>query len=152
METTPPESYLLISLIMTRISKEEYLAIIGAPPKKTKYNNNKPEYYDKDLKEKLKFDSNKELEYYLLLKDRLKRGEITNLKRQVEIEIQEAFTMPTGEKIQAITYIADFTYSDVKDGNYYGDFHIVDVKGLKTDVYKLKKKLLAYKGIYIEEV
>lgn len=137
---------------MTRISEAEYRVLTGTTSKKSKYNNNKPEYYDPDLKETLKFDSDKEFEYYLILKDRLKRGEITNLKRQVSIEIQEAFIDKDGNKIQAITYIADFTYSDVKDGNYYGDFHIVDVKGMKTDVYKLKKKLLAYKGIYIEEV
>lgn len=148
METTPPESYLLISLIMTRISKEEYLAIIGAPPKKTKYNNNKPEYYDKDLKEKLKFDSNKELEYYLLLKDRLKRGEIRHLNRQYEIEIQPAFTDKRGTKIKAITYLADFYFYD----KTIKAWRIIDVKGYKTEVYKLKKKLLAYKGIYIEEV
>ena len=135
-----------------RLTEEEYRALVGTPPTKSKYNNRKAEYYDPDLKQLIKFDSNKERDYYLILKDREKRGEITNLKRQVPIEIQEAFTMPTGEKIQAINYIADFTYSDVKEGKYYGDYHIVDTKGFKTDVYKLKKKLLAYKGIYIEEV
>ena len=33
--------------------------------KNNKYNNQKPEYYDADLKKKLKFDSIKEYEYYL---------------------------------------------------------------------------------------
>ena len=133
---------------MTRISEAEYRALTGTPSKRSKYNNNKPEYYDPDLKETLKFDSNKEFEYYLLLKDREKRGEINFINRQYKIEIQPSFITPSGEKIQAITYKADFTYFDYKDQK----IHYIDVKGFKTDVYKLKKKLLAYKGIYIEEV
>ena len=141
---------------MTRISETEYRAMLsgssgdrlGISLKKSKYNNNKPEYYDPDLKETLTFDSNKELEYYLLLKDRLKRGEIRHLKRQYKIEIQPAFIMPNGSKIQAINYLADFYFYD----KTLKAWRIIDVKGYKTDVYKLKKKLLAYKGIYIEEV
>lgn len=131
-----------------RISEEEYRALIGTPPKKSKYKNNKPEYYDPDLKQLIKFDSNKERDYYLILKDREKRGEISHIERQIPIEIQPAFTMPSGEKIRAIKYIADFSYLDNRDKF----IHFIDVKGMKTDVYKLKKKLLAYKGIYIEEV
>lgn len=131
---------------MTRLSLADYQKLVGAPGK-SKYNNNKPTFYDADLRETLTFDSNKELEYYLLLKDRQKRGEIKDLERQVSLEIQPGFTMPSGEKIRAITYKADFRYHDLD-----GIEHIVDVKGYKTEVYKLKKKLLAYKGIYIEEV
>ena len=140
---------------MTRITEEEYRAILagssgdrlGIPPKKSKYNNNKPEYYDRELKETLKFDSNKELEYYLVLKDRVKRGEILSLKRQVSFIIQPEFKV-NGKTIRAITYKADFVYKDLTDGAV----HIIDVKGCKTEVYKLKKKLLAYRGIFIEEV
>lgn len=135
-----------------RLTEEEYRALVGTPPTKSKYNNRKAEYYDPQLKKTITFDSEKERDYYLILKDREKRGEITNLKRQVPIEIQEAFTDSKGNKIRAINYIADFTYSDVKEGKYYGDYHIIDTKGMRTEVYKLKKKLLAYKGIYIEEV
>lgn len=131
-----------------RITEEEYRRLVGTPPTKSKYNNNKPEYYDPDLKTTITFDSKKEFEYYLILKDREKRGEIKDLERQVSFEIQPGFTMPSGEKIRAITYKADFVYMDLKDGA----IHIVDVKGYKTEIYRLKKKLLAYKGIYIEEV
>lgn len=132
---------------MTRLSIKEAKALGLISESKSKYNNAKPEYYDPDLKQTLKFDSNKELEYYLLLKDRLKRGEIFRLQRQVTINIQPPFTTPQGEKINAINYKADFVYLDSQ-----GVTHIVDVKGFKTDVYRLKKKLLAYKGFYIEEV
>jgi len=45
-------------------------------------------------------------------------------------------------------YIADFTYLDKN-----GKLHVIDVKGVKTQVYQLKKKLMAWKyGIEIEEV
>ena len=131
-----------------RISEEEYRALIGTPPNKSKYKNNKPEYYDPDLKQLIKFDSNKERDYYLILKDRAKRGEIRHLQRQHTIEIQPAFTDKQGNKIRAITYKADFYFYD----KILKSWRVVDVKGFKTEVYKLKKKLLAYKGIYIEEV
>lgn len=144
---------------MTRISEEDYrsfikrlhkngkAASISEPPRPSKYHNVKSEYYDPDLNESLAFDSLKELDYYFILKDRLKRGEIDDLRRQVSITIQPAFTFK-GKKIQAITYKADFVYIDRKDGLS----HIIDVKGMKTDVYKLKKKLLLYQGYEIEEV
>lgn len=132
---------------MTRLTVKEAKALGLISESKSKYNNQKPEYYDPDLKKKIKFDSNKELEYYLLLKDKLKKGEIFSLQRQVKINIQPPFTTPTGEKVRAIDYLADFVYLDKN-----GKTHVVDAKGFKTDVYRLKKKLLAYKGFYIEEV
>lgn len=112
----------------------------GSKPS-SKYKNEKITYRGET------FDSKKEYEYYLILKDREKHGEITELKKQVSIEIQPSFKI-NGETIRAITYKADFVYKDLKDGKT----HVVDVKGYKTEVYKLKKKLLAYRGIYIEEV
>ena len=136
---------------MVRISEAEARALglaSKASKKPSKYRNEKPTYYDKDLKESLRFDSNKELNYYLILKDRQKKGEITDLKRQVTIEILPAFTDVTGAKHRALTYVADFTYTEVKTSSKV----IVDVKGFKTEVYKIKRKLLAYKGIIIKEV
>ena len=132
---------------MTRLSKAEALRL-GLIKPKSKYNNNKPTYYDPDLKDTLTFDSNKELSYYLLLKDRVKKGEISDLRRQYAIVIQPPFTDITGTKHRAITYKADFVYLDNKTLKT----HLIDVKGFKTEVYKLKKKLLAYKGFIIEEV
>ena len=144
---------------MTRISEENYrsfikrqkkngkAASIPEPPRPSKYHNKKSTYYDPDLNESLAFDSLKELDYYFILKDRLKRGEITDLRRQVSIIIQPAFDF-NGKRIREITYRADFMYIDKKDGLP----HIIDVKGMRTDVYKLKKKLLLYQGYEIEEV
>ena len=67
--------------------------------------------------------------------------------------MQVSFTLIETFKLQDKTYRktiykADFTYYD-KQAKY----HVIDVKGMKTDIYKLKKKLMAWKyGIEIEEV
>ena len=125
---------------MVRISNKtaQRLGLVG----KSKYNNRKVTYQG------LTFDSKKEFEYYLILKDKEKRGLVFNIKRQVPLEIQPAFTDKTGVKHRAITYKADFVYTD----RVSGKVKYIDVKGFRTEVYKLKKKLLAYKGIIIEEV
>ena len=125
---------------MVRISNNtaQRLGLVG----KSKYNNSKVTYQG------LTFDSKKEFEYYLLLKDKEKRGLVFNIKRHVPLEIQPAFTDKTGVKHRAITYKADFVYTD----RVSGKVKYIDVKGFRTEVYKLKKKLLAYKGIIIDEV
>ena len=132
-----------------RMTEKEYNAFIAKKPQKpSKYRNNKASAIDPVTKEEIKFDSIKERDYYYLLKDREKRGEIIRLQRQVEIEIQPSFRLPNGKKMRAITYRADFTFYD----NVISCSRVIDVKGYRTEVYKLKKKLLAYKGIYIEKV
>lgn len=125
---------------MVRISNKtaQRLGLVG----KSKYNNSKVTYQG------LTFDSKKEFEYYLILKDKEKRGLVFNIKRQVPLEIQPAFTDKSGVKHRAITYKADFVYTD----RVSGKVKYIDVKGFRTEVYKLKKKLLAYKNIIIEEV
>ena len=125
---------------MVRISNKtaQELGFVG----KSKYNNRKITYQG------LTFDSKKEFEYYLILKDKEKRGLVFNIKRQVPLEIQPAFTDKTGVKHRAIIYKADFVYTD----RLTGTERYIDVKGFKTEVYKIKKKLLAYKNIIIEEV
>lgn len=125
---------------MVRVSNKtaQRLGLVG----KSKYNNRKVTYQG------LTFDSKKEFEYYLILKDKEKRGLVFNIKRQVPLEIQPAFTDKSGVKHRAITYKADFVYTD----RVSGKVKYIDVKGFRTEVYKLKKKLLAYKGIIIEEV
>ena len=130
-----------------RLTEEQYNELTGSTAKRSKYHNRKVEYYDPGLKETITFDSEKERNYYLILKDRERRGEISHLKRQVTIFIQPRFTTPSGEKIREITYKADFVYLDNNS-----KVHYIDVKGYKTEVYRLKKKLLAFNGIYIEEV
>lgn len=111
--------------------------------KKNKYNNVKC-YYDGK-----KFDSKAEMEYYQQLLWLKKAGEIKSINCQVRFELQPAYKLPTGKTIRNITYVADFVvgYSD-------GKIKVIDVKGEKTDVYELKKKMLLYKypDIDFEEV
>ena len=123
---------------------DEYKKLLEKEKSASKYHNKKVEFRGET------FDSIKERDYYILLLDRQKRGEIIGLQRQKTFIIQEAFKMPDGSVIRPITYKADFYYYEYGKG-----WRVIDVKGgnaTKTDVYKLKKKLLAYKGIYIEEV
>ena len=92
--------------------------------------------------DKITFDSKMECEYYLYLKDQLKLERIKDLKLQVEFP----FTIG-GKKI--FKYIADFVYYDVATSRII----IVDVKGYKTDVYRIKKKIIeAHYNIRITEI
>lgn len=52
-----------------------------------------------------------------------------------------------GKKIRPIQYVADFVYNEGKQQV------VEDVKGVKTQEYKLKKKMMLYQyGIEIKEV
>ena len=96
----------------------------------------------------LVFDSKKEAEYYSLLKMQERMGRISGLKLQYRYQIINSAIDHKGKKLPPIYYIADFVYwdSDAK-------LHVVDVKGFKTPVYKLKKRLmLELYDIDIEEV
>ena len=83
----------------------------------------------------IKFDSKREANRYTELKQLEEDGIITNLKLQVRF------------KLSVCTYVADFAY-------YVGTTLIVeDVKGMLTDVYKLKKKMMKHElGIEILEI
>lgn len=85
-----------------------------------------------------KFDSKKEADRYLVLKDMLMHDEIEDLQLQPKFLLQENYKYK-GETIRKIYYIADFSYK--KEGNLV----VEDVKGKKTDVYKLKRKLFLYR-------
>lgn len=123
-----------------RINQETYKKLINhSIDYKNKYKNKKVIY------DGITFDSKKEGAYYLKLKLLEENGIISDLKLQVKFELQPKFQF--GNKtIRAINYIADFTY--IQDNK----LHIVDTKGMRTDVYKLKKKMMEYKGYEIEEV
>lgn len=88
----------------------------------------------------IKFDSKREAHRYKELKLMERAGTITDLQLQPKFELQPGFTGPDGRRIRAIHYIGDFMYTDLETGNKV----VEDVKGVKTDVYKLKKKMMAY--------
>ena len=80
------------------------------------------------------FDSKKEMLFYIELKGYEKKGIISNIILQPCFILQESFKYKN-ETQRMIKYCADFQYDE--DGITY----IVDVKGMQTDVYKIKKKL-----------
>ena len=91
------------------------------------------------------FDSRREADRYLVLKSMEKDGDIEDLRRQVRYELVPAFDVD-GKHYRPVYYVADFTYRE------NGHEIIEDVKGVKTDVYRLKAKLVAYRyGMNIRE-
>lgn len=99
-----------------------------------KYNNQKIVYNG------IIFDSQKECRRYMELIKLEELGYIEGLELQPKFLLQEGYRK-NGKKIRAIYYIADFKYYDCEKCETI----IEDVKGIKTDVYKLKKKLFEYK-------
>lgn len=105
-------------------------------------------YSKKVIIDGYKFDSKKESEYYLYLKSELKKGNIYDLELQKEYILQESFKLNKKTR-RKITYKADFTFKTTKDDK----LHVVDVKGFKTEVYRLKKKLFEKRyEVELEEV
>lgn len=110
--------------------------IVYAPlqmEKKSKYKNKKIR------QDGHKFDSDKEYRRYVQLRLLERTGKIKNLKCQVPYLLQEGFDLK-GKHYRPIKYIVDFKYDDIKRNKVI----LEDVKGFKTEVYKIKKKLLLY--------
>ena len=84
------------------------------------------------------FDSKKESRRYAELKQMEEAGLITDLTLQPRFLLQEPF-MCDGKKERKIEYVADFEYRE------NGKTVVEDVKGEKTQVYKLKRKLFLYR-------
>lgn len=93
--------------------------------KRPKYNNKKTNVNG------ILFDSKKEADRYVLLTRRKAIGEV------VDIHLQVPFVFALEGK-KMFTYKADFVYFD-KIAN---ELVIEDVKGFRTPLYKLKKKLI----------
>lgn len=105
------------------------------------------------------FDSKKEYTRWCELRLLQKAGEIENLQRQVKYEL-----IPKQDGERAVFYVADFVYDvPVHKQRLNEQGHLVfedgyitaveDAKGYKTEVYKIKKKLMQYvHGIKIQEV
>ena len=110
------------------------------------------------------FDSTKEGNYYLYLKQLVDEGKISNLRLQVPYQIipavytEEVKHLKTKDKIvqrciqRATHYVADFVYTVTDTGLE----EVVDVKSeitRKNPEYRLKKKMmLAFNNIQIKEV
>lgn len=95
------------------------------------------------------FMSKREANRYKELKLLLESGAISNLELQPRFILQIGFTDAMGEKHREIAYIADFRYYDKKKKVTI----VEDVKGMRTDVYKIKKKLFLYsnQNVFFQE-
>lgn len=105
------------------------------------------------------FDSLTEKNYYLYLKTLKRKGQVIDIQCHPTFTLQEKYIIveekvvmvndPNFEKLKKIhkaktfleiTYSPDFivTYSD-------GHIEAIDVKGMETDVFKIKHKMFNYK-------
>lgn len=116
----------------------------------------------------IRFDSRKEAQRYVQLMHAMRVGAIRDLRLQVDFTLQEAYTDWHGNRIRAIRYRADFTYQltgdfpasiSAEDRELWRRYIesgketvVEDVKGVKTQAYKLKEKLMAKKGVSIREI
>lgn len=114
---------------------------LGKSDDKSKYNAVKTDV------DGVTFDSRKEAERYKYLMMLQSAGVISDLRLQPRYLLQDSFIYD-GKKIRKIEYIADFEY------HQDGDIIVEDVKGYKTDVYKIKKKLFLkkYEGVVFREL
>ena len=95
------------------------------------------------------FDSQKERHHFEHLRMLERVGLISNLQTQVKFELIPKQTDEQGKVIErAVSYIADFVHTD-KEGKRI----VTDVKGYRTEIYRLKKKMMLYfHGIKITEI
>lgn len=121
-----------------------------------KYNNTKVEY------DGIKFDSKKEMQRYIVLKDAENSGVISNLELQVKYELIPAVKeeyiehLKTKDKVKTrtlqlpITYTCDFQY--LKDGVLIVEDVKASPKMLPKEFVLKEKMMFALKGIKIKKV
>ncbi len=93
----------------------------------------------KTIVDGITFDSKKEADYYCELKMQKMAGVVEDFELQPEYELQPKYRYK-GKVVRAIKYKADFKvkYTD-------GHTEVVDVKGMRTREYRMKKKMLLYR-------
>ena len=85
------------------------------------------------------FDSKRESEWYMMLREKQRLGKIKNLECQPTYTLLEGFRDNQGKPQKPITYTPDFLveYDD-------GRREVIEVKGLRTRDYQLRKKLFLH--------
>lgn len=85
----------------------------------------------------IEFASKREASRYEKLKEMQDNGLITDLRLQVPYILVPAFNLGK-KRYRQMTYVADFVYNQ-------DNIEVVeDCKGYRTEIYKIKKKLMAY--------
>lgn len=85
------------------------------------------------------FDSKAEARRYEELRLAEQAGAISSLTIHPTYELQAAFTDSAGRRHRAIRYEGDFSYTE------HGRAVVEDVKGHRTEVFKLKEKLFRFR-------
>ena len=85
------------------------------------------------------FDSKRESEVYLMLREKKRLGEIKRIDLQPTYTLLEGFRDNTGKAQKPITYTADFLveYDD-------GRREVIEVKGMRTRDYLLRTKMFLH--------
>ena len=107
-----------------RLTTEQYRGMMAKKGARPKYGNKKK------MVNGIEFESTREARRYQDLALMQQAGHISDLRRQVPFDIRV-------NKIYIGKWIADFIYT-CKDGTE----RVEDCKGYRTDVYKLKKRLV----------
>ncbi|MFY0521415.1 DUF1064 domain-containing protein [Lysinibacillus sp. UGB7] len=100
---------------------------------KAKYGNKKV------VRDRITFDSAMEAKYYDYLKHLQAQGVVASIELQPKFVLLPKFEK-NGKKFREIGYSADFTV-------HYADGHteVVDIKGMVTQQFALRKKLFEYR-------
>ena len=86
------------------------------------------------------FDSMVEWSFYTRCKERVASKEIVSFEIKPKFILQDWFRLPTGEKIEAIKYFADFSVTAQDDVTT-----VIDIKWDPTEVAKIKRKMFLSK-------
>lgn len=123
---------------MKRMTRDEYIGRYAAKTGSNKYHAQKSGGYA----------SRKEHRRANELRLMQRSGLISGLREQVPYELIPAQRSADGKLLErACSYVADFVYTD-KCGNTI----VEDTKGIRTDAYRIKRKLmLRVHGIQITE-
>jgi len=95
-------------------------------------------YNHKTTVDNITFDSKKEAQMYRTLRLLKYANAIKDLKLQPKFVLMEGYVGLDGKKVRDLTYCADFSFYD----NELKRFRIIDCKGMKTEVFRIKEKLL----------
>ncbi|UEC03948.1 DUF1064 domain-containing protein [Burkholderia vietnamiensis] len=120
---------------------------VGRPAPLTAQTTAKPSKYrnQRCMHDGITFDSRRERDRWVTLSRQLAAGEISDLERQVAYVLAEPVVI-NGRKKPALRYVADFVYE--RDGKTV----IEDVKGVITPEYRIKRHLMAARGLHIVEI
>lgn len=95
----------------------------------------------------MSFDSGAEAARWSQLHLMERAGMVRDIRRQVSFELVPGEAGPDGKRMRPMRYVADFVWTD-SDGRE----HVEDVKGVRTEAYKIKKRLMWHiLGIAVEE-